>query len=266
MRRGALRTGLVALCGLILSIAPALAGAWTQPKHTWFTITSFDVASAGKGYGATSRANAPVKFSKFYVKDFIEYGLNDRITLFGVTDYVLANATWADETPVRARDASFEGGARFRVTDRIGVLSVQSSYKQAGPFDLSNSVGLDPARIVEFRMLYGTSFKLWDRDGFADVEAAQRWITHPRPDETVLDLTAGLWLGKRTMAMLQNFNVVSGGDAEFPYTYFRTHKIELSLVRSLSQRWSVQLGGFISPAGQNSLVEKGASLALWIRN
>jgi hypothetical protein len=65
------------------------------------------------------------------------------------------------------------------------------------------------------------------------------------------------------MVMLQNFNVVSGGDAVPPYTYFRTHKIELSLVRSVSARWSVQLGGFLSPAGQNSLVEQGVSLALW---
>ena len=266
MRRTMFRTGLFALFALVLSASAVTAGAWTEPKHTWFTITSFDMTSAGKGYDAASRADAPIKFNKLYVKNLVEYGLNDRITLYGVSDYVLANATWADEEPVKARDASFEAGVRYRITDRIGVLSVQSSYKQAGPFDLSNSVGLDSARIVEARVLYGTSFKLWDRDGFADVEAAQRWISQPRPDETVLDLTAGLWLGSKTMVMLQNFNVISGGDAEFPYTYFRTHKIELSVVRSLSDRWSVQLGGFISPAGQNSLVEQGVSLALWIQN
>lgn len=256
---------LIALCATLLLTCSAGAGAWTQDRHEWFSIMSFDTASAGKGYGATSRANAPVKFDKFYVKNLVEFGLTNRITLFAVSDYVVANATWADETPVHARDASFEGGVRFRITDRIGVLSVQSSYKQAGPFDLSNSVGLDSARIAEARLLYGTNFKLFGRDGFADIEAAQRWITRPRPDETVLDLTAGLWLGSKTMMMLQNFNVISGGDADPPYTYFRTHKIELSLVRNLSPRWSVQLGGFISPAGQNSLVEQGASLALWRR-
>ena len=243
----------------------AEAGAWTQERHQWFTITSFDVTSAAKGYGHDSRSDAPVKFQKFYVKDLVEFGLTDRITLFGVTDYVVANATWADETPVHARDASFEGGARYRIADSIGVLSVQSSYKKAGPFDLSNSIGLDPARIVEARLLYGTNFKLFGRDGFADIEAAQRWITHPRPDETVLDLTAGVWLGSKTMVMLQNFNVMSGGDALPPYTYFRTHKVEVSVVRRLWGRWSVQLGGFVSPLGQNSLVEQGASLALWTR-
>jgi hypothetical protein len=63
--------------------------------------------------------------------------------------------------------------------------------------------------------------------------------------------------------MLQNFNIISGGDARPPYGYFRTHKLELSLVRRPSERWALQLGGFISPAGQNSLVEQGVSLSLW---
>ena len=261
MRRAA--AILISLHAIAFTASGAQAGAWTQDRHRWFSIMSFDTASAGRGYGAASRADAPVKFDKLYVKNLVEFGLTRRITLFAVSDYVLASTTWADEAPIRARDASFEAGARIRLTERIGVLSVQSSYKQAGPFDLSNSIGLDPARIVEARLLYGTSFKLLGLNGFADVEAGQRWITRPRPDETVLDVTAGLWLGTKTMVMLQNFNVVSGGDAVPPYTYFRTHKIELSLVRCVSARWSVQLGGFFSPAGQNSLVEQGASLALW---
>ena len=265
VRRAMSKLGLAVASLLLLAPCRVEAGAWTQGRHQWFTITSFDVASAARGYGAKSRADAPVKFQKFYVKDLVEFGLTDRITLFGVSDYVVANATWGNETPVHARDASFEGGARYRITDSIGVLSVQSSYKEAGPFDLSNSIGLDAARIVEVRLLYGTNFKLFGRDGFADVEAAQRWVTHPRPDETVLDLTAGVWLGSKTMVMVQNFNVISGGDAELPYTYFRTHKVEVSVVRNLWGRWSLQLGGFVSPLGQNSLVEQGASLALWTR-
>ena len=113
------------------------------------------------------------------------------------------------------------------------------------------------------RLLYGTNFKLFGRDGFGDVEVAERVITHPRPDETVLDLTGGIWFGTKTMVMLQSFNVVSGGDADSPDTYFRTHKIEMSVVRRLSPRWSVQLGAFLSPAGQNSLVEQGITIALW---
>ncbi len=121
------------------------------------------------------------------------------------------------------------------------------------------------AGTAELRVLYGTGFKLFGRDGFADVEAAQRFISKPLPDQTVLDATAGLWLGEKTMVMAQSFNTISGGDAGPPYTYFRSHKIELSVVRRIGARWSVQLGGYISPAGQNSLVEQGISLSLWLR-
>jgi hypothetical protein len=244
---------------------PAHAGAWTQDKGAWFAITSFDITHAGKGYDSKGRAEAPVRFDKTYVKSLTEYGLTGRLTLFAVTDYVNASAAWGGNPVVKARDFSFEGGARYRVSDWHGVWSVQASYKTAGPFDLSNSIRPDAARIAELRALYGTPFKLFGRDGFADVQVAQRWITQPRPDETAIDLTAGLWFGENTMAMVQSFNTISGGDADPPYSYFRMHKVELSAVRRLSKRWSLQLGGFVSPAGQNSLVEQGVSLSVWTR-
>ncbi|HVZ92038.1 MAG TPA: hypothetical protein VG843_10320 [Rhizomicrobium sp.] len=261
-----MRSGVVLLLAALLAApVPATAGAWTEPNGDWFVISSFDLTRAGKGFDDSGDADAPVKFDKTYMKNLIEYGWNDRLTLFAVTDYVIADARWADEAPIHARDASAEAGLRYRISDRFGVWSIQASYKTAGPFDLSNSIEPTPARIEEARLLYGAGFKLFGLDGFSDIEAAQRWITRPRPDETAIDLTAGLWFGPRTMVMLQNFNIISGGDARPPYGYFRTHKLELSLVRRLSERWALQLGGFISPAGQNSLVEQGVSLSLWTR-
>lgn len=245
--------------------AQASAGAWTQDKGKWLVISSFDTTQAGRGYDSDSHADVPVRFDKTYVKSLTEYGLTNRITLFAITDYVNATAAWDGNPAIKARDFSAEGGARFGVTNRLGIWSLQASYKVAGPFDLSNSIRPDSARIVEARALHGTAFRLFGHDGFADVEVAQRWITRPRPDETVIDLSAGLWFGTKTMAMVQNFNTIAAGNAVPPYTYFRTHKIELSVVRNLSSRWSVQVGAFVSPAGQNSLVEQGVTLALWMR-
>jgi hypothetical protein len=256
----------LALTALIQLPLPAHAGTWTQEKGSWFVISSFDVARAGKGFDDDSRPRADIKFDKSYLKTLAEFGLTSRITLFAVTDYVAASVAWAGHAPFKARDLSLEGGARMRVLDDDGTWSLQASYKAAGPFDLSNSFRPDAARVAELRTLYGTSFKFFGRDGFADVEAAQRWITHPRPNETVLDLSAGLWLDEKTMAMLQVFNTVSAGNAEPPYTYFRTHKLELSVVRCLTGRISLQVGAFVSPAGQNSLVEQGLTIALWMRH
>ena len=65
--------------------------------------------------------------------------------------------------------------------------------------------------------------------------------------------------------MAQSFNTVSGGDAVSPFTYYRSHKFELSLVERLNPRWSLQTGVFISPAGQNALVERGLQVSIWMQ-
>jgi hypothetical protein len=252
----------------VLLLAPLLstqayAGAWTEGEGHWQAIVSLDATMAASGFDAHSEPHAPIRFTKLYAKALVEYGWSDRLTLFAAPEYVVADSTWDKDATVHARNAGIEAGARWRLTDAFGVLSVQSSFKAAGPFDLSNSRAPNAADIVELRILYGTNFSLFGHDGFADIEAAERRITHPRPDETALDATAGLWLRPSTMVMLQSFNTVSGGDARPPYTYFRTHKVEVSTVYRFSPHWSVQFGGFTSPAGQNSLVEHGVSLALW---
>ncbi|HWA89596.1 MAG TPA: hypothetical protein VG889_06135 [Rhizomicrobium sp.] len=250
----------------------AHAGAWTEPKGQWLSIASLDLAGASKGYDAQSNPRAPVKFDKSFSKSLIEYGWSDRLTLFAAPEYSTAVSQWQNGMPVKALDLGIEAGARYRVSDAFGILSAQASLKYAGPYDLSHGpiqahdgVARGAARREELRVLYGTGFTLWGRGGFADIEAAQRFVTSPLPDETVLDATAGLRFGTRTCIMFQSFNVVSGGDGRPPYTYFRTHKLELSVVRDLSARWSLQLGGFVSPAGQNSLVEQGVEIALWLR-
>ncbi|HTT97347.1 MAG TPA: hypothetical protein VMF58_04820 [Rhizomicrobium sp.] len=257
-------SGIVAAILLVVA-EPACAGAWTQDAHHWQIITSVDFARAFDGYDGKGEAKAPIRFVKLNTRNLVEYGWTGRLTLFAAPEYVVAESVWADKSPVVAKALSIEAGARYRVLDSFGVLSVQASYRSSGAFDLSNSRSVDTASIAEFRVLYGTNFTLWGRNGFGDVELAERDITHPRPNETLLDMTGGLWFGARTMVMLQSFNVVSGGDADPPDTYFRTHKIELSVVRRVSTRWSVQLGAFMSPAGQNSLVEQGFTVGLWLR-
>jgi hypothetical protein len=62
--------------------------------------------------------------------------------------------------------------------------------------------------------------------------------------------------------MAQSFNIISGS-AIAPYTSYRTHKLEFSVVEKLNDRWSLQSSAFFSPAGQNALDEKGMCVALW---
>jgi len=238
-------------------------GAWTIKRHHWqiFNTTTFSVASTA--FGPRGRPSGPTKFRKYLLQNTIEYGLTDFLTLFATPDVVIASAQSGSAPAINDHGSSVEAGARILLSNRIGNLSLQSSYKAAGAFDLSDSNNQVPAREVELRLLYGTGFKVLGADGFADAQVAERWISRQRPNETPVDLTAGIWVRPDTMVMAQSFNIVSGGDAKPPFTYYRSHKVQLSLVERLTRHWLIQLGAFMSPAGQNALDERGISVVLW---
>jgi len=40
---------------------------------------------------------------------------------------------------------------------------------------------------------------------------------------------------------------------------------QLSVVRQITGHWSLQIGAFVSPFGQNIVVEQGVVSALWYR-
>jgi hypothetical protein len=255
-----------ALFIVLLTGGNCLAGAWTLKKHHWQTFNATTLSTARAIFGSRARGSRAVMFRKFLTQNTFEYGLNDEVTLFATPAYVSVSAQTSPGRVTRATGSSLEVGTRILLFGRVGKLSLQSSYKAAGPFDLSDSSNQSAARQFEVRLLYGTAFKLGGDDGFFDLQAAQRWISRGRPDETVLDVTAGLWLRNDTMVMAQSFNVISSGNAQPPFAYYRSHKVELSLVERISRHWSLQLGGYLSPAGQNALVEKGLSLVLWTQD
>jgi hypothetical protein len=256
----------LALLACAVCITGAQAGAWTLRKHHWQSFTTTTTSEASASFAANGHASIPTRFSKLLVQNCLEYGLTNAITLFATPAYVVARVQTPSLALTTAHNTSVEAGARVMLWQRIGKLSLQASYKTAGAFDLSVSANHASGRQIELRLLYGTSFSLFGRDGFADVQLAQRWIGEPRPNETPLDITAGLWLTPRTMVMAQSFNIVSAGDARPPYTYYRSHKVEVSLVQKLSRHWSLQLGAFYSPAGQNALVERGVQVSLWTQD
>jgi len=241
----------------------ALAGAWTLKKHHWQTFNATTLSSSRTSFSSARHTTALTKFRKLLTQNTVEYGLSDNITLFATPAYVTASQSSSTDKVIRAAGNSIEAGVRILLLSHIGKLSLQTSYKAAGPFDLSDSANRTAARQLELRLLYGSSYKLFGCDGFFDAQAAQRWINHGRPDESAIDLTAGLWFRPDTMIMTQSFNIISGGGARAPFNYYRSHKVALSLVEKLSQHWSLQIGGFLSPAGQNALAERGLSVVLW---
>jgi hypothetical protein len=256
---------LVASGSLTIATAPAaLAGAWTLPRGQTQIISGVIFSDANSRFDNSGGA-VPAAFQKFLFQSYAEYGLTNRVTLILAPEFAIAKELDATGHAIRGSDFALKAGARFRIASSFGVLSAEASIKTAGAFDMNVSAHNDSGYEGEFRLLYGTNFRLFKWGGYFDAEAAERWIAGSRPNETAVDLTAGIKFSPRYQVMVQSFNIVSGGDGRPPYSYYRSHKIEISVVQRLWHGVYLQSGSYYSPLGQNSLVEKGALAALWVR-
>jgi hypothetical protein len=261
----------IAMRALSLALAffclPSLAhaGAWTLDKGDAQVITSTIISSANKSFDANSDPTEDVIFRKTFTSLYAEYGWTDWLTLVAVPEYASALSAGTGRTTERANDFAVSGGARVRLLDDAGVLSLQAMARSAGAFELDTSFDEKPGEEFELRALYGTHFEALGRDGCFDIEIAQRWTTGGRPNEVPVDLSAMIDVGWKTQALLQSFNVVSEGAGRPPFDHYRYHKLSLSLIRPIWGRTSLQLGGFVSPAGQNALEEKGVFVSIWTK-
>jgi hypothetical protein len=246
--------------------ARAFAGAWTLPEGTTQIITSMINSDASKSFDANSGASEDVTYHKIFLSAYSEYGWNDWLTLIAAPEYAVASSAAPGLAMQKANDFAISGGARVRLlNDADGVFSLQATARSAGAFELDTSVSQDPGEDFEMRALYGRHFELFGREGCFDLQIAQRFATGKRPDEMPVDLTLIYDAGWDTEVFLQNFNVISEGSGEPPFAYYRYHKLALSAVHPLWGAFSIQLGGFITPAGQNALREQGLFTAIWAR-
>ncbi|MGH6870866.1 MAG: hypothetical protein ACREHE_05100 [Rhizomicrobium sp.] len=242
----------------------ARAGAWTEAQGHGQVIVGSTYSGAGTSFNSSGAAKSPAVFQKLWSAVWAEYGWNDRVTLIFSPEYAWARTRDPYGVESRARDFAFGGGVRYRLADSFGTLSVQAMVKSAGAFDMSVSVDGQSGEQAELRLLYGANFTVFGKDGYADIEAGERWVAGARPNETPIDITVGLHLYRDDTLLLQSFNTIAGGDARPPYTYYRSHKLEVSWVSVLGHGVSVQSGSYFCPAGQNSLDEVGAQISVWI--
>ena len=235
-----------------------------MPEGETQMIGGIFASRASHAFDNHGNATEAINFTKVYEQIYAEYGLTDDLTLIAAPEF--ETAKW--ESPGTATDAKWNvaiaGGVRYRLLDSFGTLSVQASVKSAGTHDTLLNEDAPEGREIELRLLYGTNFNLFRCDGFADVEAGQRWIAGGRANEVPVDLTLGFHVTGRTLLLAQSFNVVSTG-REPGLGYYRSHKFELSAVQELGRGFSLQFGGFYAPFGQNSLREEGLVAALWAR-
>ena len=256
------------VAGLLLPCA-AQAAAWTQGRGTWQVISGAVYSDASFSFDNHGNAATPTLFKRTLLQNDVEYGVSNRLTLFARTETADVRSQSGTAAAVDAVDNAVELGFRLRssrgphLLSDYDVVSIEGTVRSAGAFNFAYSANATASgHGAGVRLLYGSPFKWGHRDGFVNLEAGERWLSRPRPNETVVDLTAGLWLDRRWLLMAQSFNVISG-PATPPYVYFRSHKLEASLAYKLSKHFTLQGGAFFSPAGQSALDERGLCLSLW---
>lgn len=251
------------LAGFVFAITAeaASAGAWTLDRGDWQVFSGIIASRATGRFDSAGRASEKTDFDKLTVENTTEYGLTDAVTIYADPQWVIADMDGA-----KFRSTSVEAGARILLFTRIGMLSLQSSAKTAGAFDMSTAAGGQAGRQFELRLLYGDSFQFLGHEGFLDLQAAERWIKRPRPNEVDFDATLGLRLTANNLVLVQSFSLIGGGGARPPYSSYRLHKLQASWVREIAGHWSLQAGYFHAVAGRNIVKENGIIAELWYRH
>ncbi len=239
------------------------AGAWTLPKGTGQVIVTTAYSFANDAFDEDGQTVATEKFEKFELRGFAEYGLTDWATLVFQPELRLKEEGGDQSNGLGRVDV----GLRTRLwRDDYTVVSVEGSISAPGQSnDLAPLNGGDTDWEIELRGLYGRGFDLWSRHGFLDFQLGYRHRFEEPADEVVADLTFGLDVTERSFAVIQSFNRFSVGDADLPFTQTQEHKVAVSTVYRLNDRWSVQAGSQATAYGRNVLRERGFFVALWTK-
>lgn len=212
----------------------------------------------------------PVRdYRKFELQAWVEYGLNDFITLIAAPSVAQVQSS-LQANPVR-REANIrdtygrvEAGARFRLYQSdAGVVSVQATASIANTIASARVAGpSDSGSAFDVRLLYGRNFQVGRWRGYVDVQGGYR-IRAGAPNEWRSDLTLGFHVRHNWMLILQSFNAIAMRTARTPAS--RRHKVQASLVYRLNQDWSVQAGVFRTFAARNARRDHGYIAAIWRR-
>lgn len=245
------------------------AGAWALPKGKGQIISTTTYDTAGQAYDDMWKLSRDVSFSKLDSRLFVEHGLTSKLTVVVETAYQDVDYTAREGRSQVSGVGSSSLGLRYQAWDKWGFIgSLQGSYILAGSGE--NIADADLGRGgngVELRGLLGRSFKVLDRNAFADIQAA--WIYRPddNPKTYKADVTLGIDVLKKVQFLGQGFYShteaqVIGSDRILANDSL---KAQISLIWNQSEKTSYQIGVFQTVAGRNIIREKALSVGIWRR-
>lgn len=245
----------------------AAAGAFTLDQDELKLFVTGLLTSGDRYFDRRGRLRSRGDYRKYDLQAFAEYGLRDGFTVFGST--ALQKIRAEDGTTYRRKGLGrSEIGARARLwTDGAWIVSVQGSAVIAGAKksdDLAVIGETDDQ--ADGRVLVARSFELFNRPAFVDVAAGYRFRSGDPADEIRLDATFGIRPTGRLLLLAQSFNQIGAGRWSGPYRLKqRIHKLQGAVLFDLTERLQLVSAAFFSPAGRDSLDEKGATIGLGFR-
>lgn len=242
---------------------PAIAGAWLPGKGETLVIAQMSFSDADQAYNGGSERADTYPFDKKELQLYVEHGASREVTLIGKT-------AWRKET-VESPVGTFtdsglrfaEGGARMtlgmiretRVT--LEFLTAIHLEGDRGETAVSDSGDAD----FEAALFLGQSGSFWGIDFFTDQRMGYRLRpTGGRANEINAIFTTGLKPDDEWMVLLQSSNYIADGQNSA-----EAYKGHVSVVKRLNEILSVELGGFATYAGRNTVKETGVKLGFWYR-
>jgi hypothetical protein len=260
-RLAAVLAGLAIAAG---STSPAAGGAWTKEKGDGLAIMTGSFSYGDQAFDENGKLVPVPEYRKFEMSNHFEYGVTPWLT--GILRAELRSAV--ENAVLDESTATGSAGARVRWIKAPKWVFSTELTALSGDFD---TIGInedpdDPG--VDARALFGYGTAIRGVPVYGDVQVGYRYLSGSSTDEVRLDLALGIKPWERWEFIAQAFNTVSmedggGGDDFDADDGYRYHKLQLSALRRIGERTSVQVGAFGVVAGENALQEYGGLMALW---
>jgi hypothetical protein len=252
-----------AALALAAAASPCHGSAWTQPAGKGQVIIKYEDVEATEGFDSDGgRLPLPASRIDRSASLFAEYGLSSRWTLRLKTDLQSGRDAFVD---YEGR-GPLELGVAWQAWRR-GPAAVSLYAGVADGGEGRNAGYAAPGRggrDVEIRVAAGRSFGApsgalgrWaGQGGFVEAQLARR-ARGGLPDETRLDLTAGVRPARDWMVLAQAYAGAADGGS-------RWVNVETTVVRRLGD-WSLQAGWRTAAAGRDTPAGSGPVVGVWRR-
>ena len=263
------RGGALALL-LVLTTQQLYAGAWLQAVGKSQIIFSGTWTEANRRFDNTGTPRLSGRFTKQEFSTVFERGLSDTLTVIGGINAkhqaIPTPALHVDGLRLHSAGLAMFAGGRVKLwSNSHSVLSLQGAIQGNGERSLPHSPLKQDAPVeTEVRLLAGHSFNLASVPAFVDLQTAYRWRGGLKTNELRFDATLGIRPLPHLLLMLQAFNSATIiQDRQSGSRRAMQHKVQVSAVYDINERWALQGGLFSSIKGRETLRERGILIAVW---